>query len=108
MTSKFLKVQMYSKLKILFSAFFFLLQYLPSLLEIQEEHIGYQEMDGLVPSRGIVELGKNFKIWRTDIIEHKQYCCEKRELGVLKAHMNSCSKYSLKVKGAPLGRKIFE
>lgn len=84
---------------------FFLLQHLPSLLEIQREHMGYQKMDESVPSRGRVQLGKNSKIWRTDINEHKQYCCEKTELGLLKAPMNSCSKYSLKVKGAPLGRK---
>lgn len=29
----------------------------------------------------------------------------RRELGLLKAHKNTYSKYSLKVKGAPLGRK---
>lgn len=84
---------------------FFLLQYLPSLLAIQREHIGYQEMDESVPSRGRAQLGKNFKIWRADINEHKQYCCEKRELGVLKAHMNSYSKCSLKVKGGSFGQK---
>lgn len=97
---------MYLKFQTL-SFTFFLLQYLLCLLEIQREHMGYQEMDESAPSRGRVQLGKNSKMWRTDISEHKQHCCEKRELGLLKAHMDSCSKYSLKVKGAPLGRNIF-
>lgn len=98
---------MYLKFQIL-SFTFFLLQYLPSLIEIQREHMGYQELDESRPSRGRVQLGKNSKIWRRNISEHKQSCCEQRELGLLKADVNSYSKYSLKVKGAPLGRKIFE
>lgn len=85
--------------------FFFLLQYLPSLLEIPPEYVSYQKMAEWVPSRGRFQLGKIPRYGEQVSVNINDTAVWRRELRLLKAHINTYSKYSLKVKGAPLGRK---